>query len=217
MVNDGLSKEQMVLVLSAGCLASMFVATFLGIFSDALGHKKFCILFYILHLVVGVWKTLAAHPALWIASICLSLASSLFSLSFETWMVVEHEKNGYRQDALNDTFWLMVFSESASLIGSQILANSVVGPGSKKSFVSPSLIPVLLAIINIAFTARGWTESPASGRLKEHRTAFFALICGDKRIWLLACAQACLHFAVAVFWILWAPTIVADGREVKLG
>lgn len=39
----------------------------------------------------------------------------------------------------------------------------------------------------------------------------------DKRIWLLAWAQASLHFSVAVFWILWAPTIVADGREVHLG
>lgn len=30
----------------------------------------------------------------------------------------------------------------------------------------------------------------------------------DKRIWLLACAQGCLHFSVSIFWILWAPTIV---------
>lgn len=36
MVNAGLSKEQMVFALSAGCLASLFVGTFLGIFSDAL-------------------------------------------------------------------------------------------------------------------------------------------------------------------------------------
>lgn len=217
MVNAGLSKEQMVFALSAGCLASLFVGTFLGIFSDALGHKKLCLLFYVLHFVIGVWKTLAAHPAIWITSICLSLSSSIFSFSFETWMVVEHEKHGYRQDGLNDTFWLMVFSESASLIGSQMLANWVVGPGSKKSFVSHSFIPILLAMINIALTARGWPESPERGRLKEHRAAFLSLICGDKRIWLLACAQASLHFAIAVFWILWAPTTVADGRELKSG
>lgn len=98
-----------------------------------------------------------------------------------------------------------------------MLANWVVGPGSKKSFVSHSFIPILLAMINIALTARGWPESPERGRLKEHRAAFLSLICGDKRIWLVACAQASLHFAIAVFWILWAPTTVADGRELKSG
>lgn len=30
----------------------------------------------------------------------------------------------------------------------------------------------------------------------------------DKRIWLLAYAQASVHFSVAIFWILWAPTLV---------
>lgn len=30
----------------------------------------------------------------------------------------------------------------------------------------------------------------------------------DKRTWLLCWAQSCVHFSVAAFWILWAPTIV---------
>ena len=35
-----------------------------------------------------------------------------------------------------------------------------------------------------------------------------SLLLANKRIWLLAWAQACLHFSVAVFWILWALTLV---------
>lgn len=35
---------------------------------------------------------MTAHPSVWVASVCLSLASSIYSFSFETWMVVEHEK-----------------------------------------------------------------------------------------------------------------------------
>ncbi|KAL9229814.1 hypothetical protein vseg_005243 [Gypsophila vaccaria] len=217
MNRSGLTKEQIVMVLSAGCLASLILATFLGIFSDALGHKKFCLLFSILHLIIGVWNTLATHPAIWLASICLSLASSIFSFSFETWIVVEHDKQGYRQDALNDTFWLLSFSESASMIGSQILANWAFSHRSKKSFVSPSIISVILAVVNITFTIKSSSESLSKGKLKEHKTAFFAYIFSDKRVWVLGCAQACLHFSVAVFWILWAPTLVADGREVQLG
>ncbi|XP_074301657.1 uncharacterized protein LOC141633070 isoform X2 [Silene latifolia] len=218
MVNDGgLTKQQIATVLSAGCLASFVFNSFFGIFSDVLGHKKFCLLFSILHLITGVWNTLAAHPAIWLASLCLSLASSIFSFSFEAWMVVEHDKQGYRQDALNETFWLLSFSESASMIGSQVLANWAINHSPMASFVSPSIISVLLAVVNIAFIVKTDTESPPKGKLKEHRAAFSAYIFRDKRIWLLGCAQACLHFSVAVFWLLWAPTLVADGREVQLG
>ncbi|XP_021751434.1 molybdate-anion transporter-like [Chenopodium quinoa] len=217
IVNYGLNKQQMIVLLSSGCLASLVLGTLLGIFSDALGHKKFCLLFSILHLIMAVWKTLAAHPAIWVASICLSLASSIFSFSFESWMVVEHDKQGYRQDALNDTFWLMSFFESTSLILSQVLANWALGHGSMKGLISSSVITMLLASVNLAFTIRGWPESSAQGKVKEHRAAFTVFIFGDKRVWLLGCAQACLHFSAAVFWIVWAPTIVADGREVQLG
>lgn len=56
------------------------------------GQKKVCLLFFMLHLFVAIWKRVNASPSVWIASIYLSLASSIFSFNFETWMVVEHEK-----------------------------------------------------------------------------------------------------------------------------
>lgn len=48
--------------------------------------------FCILHLIVGFLKSVTKHPSVLLTSICLSLASSLMSFSFETWMVSEHEK-----------------------------------------------------------------------------------------------------------------------------
>lgn len=56
------------------------------------GHKKICLTFCILHLLVGIWKGITSHPNIWLASICLGLANSIFYFSFETWMVVEHDK-----------------------------------------------------------------------------------------------------------------------------
>lgn len=58
------------------------------------GHKKLCLLYYMLHFLVSIWKRFFGTPTIWLASICLSLASSIFSYSFETWMVVEHGKVG---------------------------------------------------------------------------------------------------------------------------
>ncbi|KAL8170953.1 hypothetical protein V2J09_022757 [Rumex salicifolius] len=217
LASHGVVKDQMALSLSAECLAALFIAPFLGMLSDVIGQKKICILFTILHLVVGIWKRVTTQPTIWVTSICLSLSNSIFLFSFETWMVIEHEKLGHRQDILNDTFWLMIFYECASSIGSQILANWLIGHGSKMTIVSPSTAAIFMALITIFFIARCWADFPARILLSEYRRSFVACIFGDKRILLLGCSQACLHFSITVFWILWAPTIVADGREVHLG
>ncbi|KAL7231697.1 hypothetical protein ACSBR2_009851 [Camellia fascicularis] len=220
----GVNREQMVLSLCVGYAAALFIGTFLGMLSDLIGQKDVCLIFCILHLFVGMWKRICPHLSVWLASICLSLASSIFSFSFETWMVVEHEKIGHRQDSLNDMFWLMTFAESASFMGSQVIANWLIPSNVETSVLSPSTAAVLLAILSIIFVTHGWKEVPQTAVLKDYAISFKdymksfkAYIFGDKQVWLLAWAQACVQFSIAVFWILWAPTIVADGREVRLG
>ncbi|ONI02829.1 hypothetical protein PRUPE_6G224200 [Prunus persica] len=213
----GLSREQMMFSLCVGFAASLLIGSFLGVLSDVIGPKKVCFLFCILHLFLGLWKRIIDHPSVLATSICLSLAASIFSFSFETWMVVQHEEQGHRQDMLSETFWLMSFFESASLIGSQVLSNWLIGNNVDKNMASHSTAAIFLAIIALVCLLRGWTETPQKVALKEYRASFSKYVFGDKRIWLLVWAQACLHFSVAVFWILWAPIIVADGREVHLG
>ncbi|KAJ7952784.1 molybdate-anion transporter [Quillaja saponaria] len=213
----GVSREQMVESLCVGYAAALFVGTFLGMLSDLIGQMKVCLIFCILHLFVGIWKRIAKRPSILVASICLSLANSIFSFSFETWMVIQHDKQGHRLDTLNDTFWLMTFFESGCLIGSQIFSNWLLGNNVERSTIFPSTTTIFLAILCIIFVAKGWEDNPQAASFKEYSMSFYIYILGDKRIWLLAVAQACLHFSIAVFWILWAPTVVADGREVHLG
>lgn len=213
----GVSREQMVVSLCVGCLVAFFFSAFLGMLCDLIGQKKACLSFCVLHLSVGIWRRISLQPSVWLANICLSLATSIFSFSFETWMTVEHDKLGYRRDILIDTFWLMTFFESASFIGSQLLANWLLGSDVKKSVVAPSIASVILAMITIIYITKCWAETPQMAVFKDYKMSFYTHIFCDKRIWLLACAQACIHFSIAVFWILWAPTLVADGREVHLG
>ncbi|KAL2348332.1 hypothetical protein Fmac_002332 [Flemingia macrophylla] len=189
LASYGIGRENMVQSLCYGYTTALFAAPFVGVLSDLIGHKKVSLIFCILHFVVGIWKRISEQPTLFITSICLSLANTIFSFSFETWMVSQHEKQGHRLDSLNDTYWLMTFFESACFIASQMFANWLIG----------------------------WTETPGTASLKEYSHSFYAYIIGDKRIWLLGCAQSCLHFSIGIFWILWSPTVVADGREVQLG
>ncbi|MCD7463622.1 hypothetical protein HAX54_050959 [Datura stramonium] len=217
MLYNGISREQMIVSLCLGYAAALFVGTFLGVLSDLIGHKKVCLLFCSLHLFVVIWKWATGDPSFWLASICLSLASTIFFFNFETWMVVEQDKLGQRQDLVNDMFWLMTFAESASFIGSQVLGNWLIGGNGKRSLFSPSGAVLVMAVIALIHVSQGWKEDAKSTISKDYQTKFHTYIFNDKRIWLLSWAQASVHFSIAVFWILWAPTIVADGREVLLG
>ncbi|XP_071693809.1 uncharacterized protein [Rutidosis leptorrhynchoides] len=211
-----LNKEQMILYLIVGSASALVFGTCLGVISDLIGRKKVCLMFCVLHLFVAVCKMLFSHSSIWLASVCLSVASSIYLFGFETWMVVEHEKLGHRLDSLNEMFWLMTFFESACLIGSQVITNWLVTGNDKKNMVSTSTATALLAVVSIVAITRGWRES-TSATFKEYRISLRTHIFSDKRIWLLGWAQSCVHFSIAAFWILWAPTIVADGREVNLG
>ncbi|KAJ6797271.1 molybdate-anion transporter [Iris pallida] len=211
----GFSREQMALCLAAGAAAALFLGTFSGILADVIGPEKACLLFYVLHFFVGILKSISSHPSIWVTGICLSLASSLFSFSFETWMVTEHEKQGHRQELLSDTFWLMIFLGSASLIVSQALANLLV-KDLNKAFLSPYTLASLLAMTSVLYMRKGWNGARHQSSILNYKKAFTGHILKDKKLWLLAWAQTSIHFSMSVFWILWAPTIVADGRDVSL-
>lgn len=217
LVYYGITKEQIVSYLCVGYAAALLVGSFVGMLSDLMGQKKVCLIFCILHLFVGIWKRITTNPSVWVANICLSLATSIFSVSFETWAAVEHEKQGQRKESLSDTFWLMTFFESSSLIGSQMLANWLAGSNVEKGMASASTLSIILAVIGIIAVTRCWNGTMQTLSLKDYRMAFYTYVLSDKRIWLLVTGQSCLQFSIATFWILWAPTLVADGREVYLG
>ncbi|KAF5752849.1 molybdate-anion transporter [Tripterygium wilfordii] len=216
LAHHGVTKEQMAFSICVGLAAALFLGPFFGVLSDLTGQKKVCLAFCILHVFVGVWKKISAHPSFLLTSICLSLATSIFVFIFETWVVVENEKQGHRQDSLSDTFWLMIFFESASLIASQVLVNWLIGSNLQKGIASTSNAAIFFALIGIICVSR-WAQTPHTPTIQEYKMSFSAYIFHDKRMWLLVCTQACLQFSIVVFWILWAPTVVADGREVHLG
>ncbi|CAH8346946.1 unnamed protein product [Eruca vesicaria subsp. sativa] len=215
LASYGVSKESMVFYLCVGYSTSLLLGPLLGVLSDLIGQKRICLLYCVLQFFVGVWKRITMSPSAWFANVCLSLAGLIHSFGFETWLVVEHEKQSQRNDSLNETFWLMTFLESASLIGGQVLANWL--SDGNVSIALSATASMFLSVVAIFCIVRTVKEPVKTLPLRDYSAAFYAYVLGDKRIWFLGTAQACLQFSNAVFWILWAPTIVADGREVNLG
>ncbi|XWS33520.1 hypothetical protein CRYUN_Cryun22dG0090200 [Craigia yunnanensis] len=169
LVYYGISNEETVTFMLIGFGAALFVGCFLGLVSDLIGRKKICLVFYTLHLIIAIWKRITSSPSFWVANVYLSLATSIFSFSFETWAVVEHDKQGHRQDILNETFWLMTFFESASLIGSQVIGNWLLGSNLEKGIASPSAPAISLAIAGIICMSRDYDGTPQTVTFKDYK------------------------------------------------
>ncbi|CAN8283969.1 unnamed protein product [Cochlearia groenlandica] len=217
LASYGLSKESILFCLCVGYSASLMLGPVLGVVSDLIGQKRICLLYCVLHLVVGVWKRITMSPSALFANVSLSLAGLVYSFGFETWLVVEHEKQSQRNDSLNETFWLMTFIESASLIGGQALTNWLVGENVRYGVALSATTSMFLSVVAIICIVRTVKERVKTLPLRDYSAAFYAYVLRDKRIWFLGTSQACLQFTTSMFWILWAPIIVADGREVNLG
>ncbi|GMN34423.1 hypothetical protein TIFTF001_004665 [Ficus carica] len=123
-------------------------------------------------------------------SICVGYASSLFfgtflgvfsDLIFETWMVVQHEKQGHRRDTLNDIFWLMSFYEAACLLQGQALSNWLIGDNVEKNISSPSMAAVFFAMLGIICIAKIWAEVPQKTSFKEYKMSFQTYIFGGTK------------------------------------
>ncbi|KAG8046334.1 hypothetical protein GUJ93_ZPchr0008g13278 [Zizania palustris] len=199
--------------LAAAAAATLFLGGASGVVSDKLGPQKACIFYWMLQLAVGTFKSFSGLRCALINNLISALASSMFSFCFETWIVVEHEKQGQKQELLFDSFWLMTFFESMSLVGSQGITNLLVNDDDK-GFLLPYAFAALLSIVGILYLRKN--ASSTTQHAGSYKKSFFAHVFRDNRILILVLAQASIHFSMSAFWFLWAPTIVADGRDAQL-
>ncbi|CAD6266349.1 unnamed protein product [Miscanthus lutarioriparius] len=218
-VRCGLGREQMAARLAYTTAAALIPGAISGVISDKIGPRRACILYWVLQLAVGAVKSFSVLRCSWINNFILAFASSVFSFCFETWLVLEHEKQDQKQDLLFDTFWLVTFFESVSLIGSQEITNVLVSDDDTR-FLLPYAFAATLSVVGILYIRNASSTSQSTSQhasaIGSYQKSFFAHVLRDKRVLILVLAQASIHFSVSTFWFLWAPTIVADGRYAQL-
>lgn len=66
----------------------------------------------------------------------------------------------------------MTFSESASFIGSQALANYLIDDNLISNIKSVWIGAAVLATLAIGYVTRGWQEAPQTAALKDYRVSF---------------------------------------------
>jgi len=81
-------------------------------------------------------------------------------------------QQGYRQDTLSYTFWLMTFFESVSLILSQVLANWLLGSNAGNGLISPSTASILLSFLCIICVSNGWKATSETAVTKDYNVSY---------------------------------------------
>lgn len=66
----------------------------------------------------------------------------------------------------------MTFFESASFIGSQVIANHLIDGKVNKNIKSVWSGAAVLAVVSIIYVTRGWQEAPQTVALKDYRVSF---------------------------------------------
>ncbi|CAM6109941.1 unnamed protein product [Calypogeia fissa] len=210
--------------------SSLIVGTFLGAAADSIGRKKACI-------IAGLFQFAACcldglcndFYGVWLANVCRGIGISVFPSAFEAWLTSEHERLGFKQDWLSRTFWVMAFGMGVAAVTAGVWANFLVyrlGFG----LASPFLSAAAVSFLWIVLLCTGWTENASScssnvsistdipqayGVWQAFVNAGHAIT--DKRVLLLGWTQACFDLSLAIFWLLWTPTMVSDGREIHSG
>ncbi|VAI76360.1 unnamed protein product [Triticum turgidum subsp. durum] len=174
-VRCGFGREQMAARLAAATAAALFLGGASGVVSDKLGPQNACIFYWMLQLAVGGLKSFSGLRCAWVNNFILALASSMFCFCFETWIVLEHEKQGQKQDSLFDTFWLMTFFESISLVGSQGITNLLLDDDNK-GILLPYTFAALVSIIGILYIRKAPSISTAhhASVIGSYQKSFFA-------------------------------------------
>ncbi|CAK9866962.1 unnamed protein product [Sphagnum jensenii] len=212
-----LKRRDIALLLAVGHATSVPLGTFLGASADTIGRKRMCMLYCFLQVLAFFAKQMNNFKVLCFAHVCLGLSAALYFSAFEAWMTTEHEKMGFKHEWLNETFWMMSLGMGIVAIGSGALANFLVereGVGTR----APSFAAAVVSMVCFLIIKSTWMENVGVRHISLSRpisNAFQAL--QEKGVALLGWAQACFDLAVAIFWLLWIPTLVADGREVQSG
>ncbi|AQK51065.1 Major facilitator superfamily protein [Zea mays] len=213
-VRCGLGREQTTARLASTTAAALFPGAISGVISDKMSLFE-------LERIPIVSGVIIRGTRITPLKVCLEkvngpyIIPEVFSFCFETWLVLEHEKQDQKQDLLFDTFWLMTFFESVSLVGSQEITNVLVSDDDSR-FLLPYAFAATLSVVGILYIRNASSTCQHASAIGSYQKSFLAHVLRDKRVLILVLAQASIHFAVSAFWFLWAPTIVADGRYAQL-
>ena len=207
-VSYGFSQAEIAELFVCGFASSMVVGTFVGGLADKFGRKLMCVMYSISYIAACCTKLVPEYWTLMLGRFLSGVSTSLLFSVFESWMVCEHNKQGFDGASLGDTFSYATFGNGLCAVIAGLVANSAAH---SYGYVAPFCIAILpLALVALVVSAT-WTENygehGANSTLISSLQKGFELIRKDSKIAALGLSQSCFEGAMYTFVFMWTPAL----------
>lgn len=204
----GFDKGQISELFVCGFASSMIMGTFVGGLADKFGRKKMCILYSILYVVACFTKLVNRYSVLMLGRFLSGISTSLLFSVFESWMVCEHNRNGFDSALLADTFARQTFGNGVVAVIAGLVANTAADAF---GYVAPFMISIVPLVLLAVLAGSTWSENYGNSTLGVgYLTSLgnaFELIRSDARLAALGMAQSCYEGALYTFIFIWTPAL----------
>jgi predicted MFS family arabinose efflux permease len=211
-VSYGFDQQAIAELFVCGFGSSMIVGTFIGGMADKMGRKNACVLYSITYIMACCTKMVPEYWTLMLGRFLSGVSTSLLFSVFESWMVCEHQKQGFDSALLGSTFSNAIFGNGLVAVGAGFVANAAA---SSYGYIAPFVVAIL-PLATVAFlVSTTWSENygnQQSNMLGSLRQGF-ELIQNDSRIAALGLAQSCFEGSMYTFVFMWTPALKTDEEE----
>lgn len=216
----GYSPAQIGQLFIAGFGSSMLFGTFVGALADKAGRKKAALGYVVTYSLSCVTKHSPNYWVLMVGRVLGGIATSLLYSAFESWLVAEHFKRGYSEQALGQTFsWAVFLGNGLMAIAAGFLGDYLVEKLSLGR-VAPFDAAIVFMLIGGVLIALTWTENygdTTSHDLTAQFTKAWEAITADPCIALLGAIQAMFEASMYSFVFLWTMSMSPNKEAIKHG
>jgi MFS family permease len=204
----------------AGFGSSMLFGTFVGALADKAGRKNAALLYVLTYSLSCCTKHSPNYYVLMVGRVLGGIATSLLYSAFESWLVAEHFRRGYSEQALGQTFaWAVFLGNGLMAIGAGFLGDFLVERAGLGR-VAPFDAAILFMVAGGVVIAMTWGENygdSGGGDLAAQFGRAWNAIQSDPCVALLGAIQAMFEAAMYSFVFLWTMSMSPNKEAIKHG
>jgi MFS family permease len=232
----GFSPNQIAMLFLVGFGVSGISGPFIGAAADIFGRRKLCVAYFATYILSALCKPINSYAMLMIGRLLGGLGTSLLYTVFESWMVAEHNRRGYPNSLLDDTFAKSTLYNGLSAVAAGLIAQA---GASVMGFVGPFIVALIPLAFGLVMTLRTWRDdsadrsavsgggsgdesspskakqgvkqssAPSQPQASVMSTVHDAMTAmnSDLRIWCLGMSQSLFEGAMYTFVFLWSPAL----------
>jgi MFS transporter, MFS domain-containing protein family, molybdate-anion transporter len=204
----GYGKKEIGQLFIAGFGSSALFGTFVGSIADKYGRKANVVVYAATYIVSCATKHSPVFGVLMLGRLMAGISTSILFSAFESWLVSEHNRRGYEQSLLSETFSKAQFGNAVvAIVAGQVAGVVADRFGKVAPFDTAAIVLGALALI-VLLT---WTENYGDQRqsVAGGLSSAWTMLISDEKIIMVGTIQSCFESAMYLMVFSWTPALQA--------